>query len=163
MNKQDLQRYSKVRQRPLSLIVVSAVSCILLTLISACQPQAVYLSKNPICQHPQNSNEHCTFTLGEHQFALSSDDPGMPIESGVQLFLTSDTPLTKVNAEVRGVSMYMGRLPVPGSLHSATEWQGEMFLGACTDPQMIWSLQLRIHTLSGADYTHEIQFRSYIP
>lgn len=163
MNKHILQQYIKIRRRSLKIIVMSAVSGVLLSFISACQPQAEYLSKNPICQHPQNSNDNCSFTLGEHQFYLSSDDPAMPIESGVQLYLTSDTRLEQVSAEVRGGSMYMGRIPVVGDLHSATQWQGELYLGACTDPHMIWSLRLRIRTANGDNYDHELQFQSYIP
>ena len=162
MNKQVLQRYLKVGQRSRK-VIVGAVSSILLMFISACQPQAEYLSKNPVCQHPQNSNDHCTFTLGEHVFSLSSDDPGMPIESGVQLYLTSDTALAQVDAEVHGVSMYMGRLPVVGSLLNATLWQGDMYLGACTDPHMVWSLHLRIRTLEGEEYQHQVPFQSYVP
>lgn len=163
MNKDILQRYSKTRRPSVKIFVLSAVSGVLLSFIAACQPQAEYLSKNSVCQHPQNSNDYCSFTLGEHRFSLSSDDPAMPIESGVQLYLTANTPIEQVSAEVRGVSMYMGRIPVVGSLNSTTEWQGEMYLGACTDPHMLWSLRLRIRTAGGEEYNHELQFQSYIP
>lgn len=87
----------------------------------------------------------------------------MPIETGVDLYLHSEMPLAAVQAEVRGVSMYMGRLPVVGELDGSKDWRAELYLGACTDPQMIWELRLAITMEDGETLRHRLQFQSYIP
>lgn len=138
--------------------------CPFIIIISACHPDVGDFSKNPICQHPQKNNEYCSFTLGEQPFWLSASDPEMPIERGVEVFLQSDQEIQQLSAEIRGVSMYMGRLPVRWRQVDATTWRTEIMLGACTDPHMIWQLRLSIH---GADSEQleqkDILFQSYIP
>lgn len=165
MNKSSVNRYVATQHFCLVLkrLLLRGLPCLVIAILAACQPQVEYFSKNPVCQHPLNTNDYCTFTLGDYNFRFSSDDPGMPIETGVTLYLDSDVALQDVAAEVRGVSMYMGRIPVVGEVISTNQWQGEMYLGACTDPQMVWSLHLHITTVTGESYRHEIQFQSYIP
>ena len=165
MNKSSVNRYVATQHFCLVLkrLLLRGLPCLVIAILAACQPQVEYFSKNPVCQHPLNTNDYCTFTLGEYNFWLSSDDPGMPIETGVTLYLNSQVDLQSVAAEVRGVSMYMGRTPVVGELTATNQWRGAMYLGACTDPQMIWSLHLAITTITGETYRHEIQFQSYIP
>ena len=165
MNKSSVNRYVATQHFCLVLkrLLLRGLPCLVIATLAACQPQVEYFSKNPVCQHPLNTNDYCTFTLGDYNFRFSSDDPGMPIETGVTLYLDSDVALQDVAAEVRGVSMYMGRIPVVGEVISTNQWQGEMYLGACTDPQMVWALRLHITTEAGESYRHEIQFQSYIP
>ncbi|MCC5879814.1 MAG: hypothetical protein JJU03_07980 [Idiomarina sp.] len=137
--------------------------------LSACQPRDVQVSKNPFCQQPQNTNDQCSFALGEHQIWLSASDSGMPIEEGVQLILTSSAPLTQIQSEIRGVSMYMGRLPVIWEQGEDGLWRADIYLGACTDPQMVWELRLTAtvlnHEAESAEQAHtlRVRFQSYIP
>jgi hypothetical protein len=45
-------------------------------------------------------------------------------------------------SEVRGVSMYMGRIPLAWQQHSPGEWQATLLVGACSDPIMHWQLTI---------------------
>lgn len=118
--------------------------CLMLFALNACQPAHVQVNKNPFCEQPQNTNDHCTFALGEEKIWLSSSDSRMPIEEGVRLTLTSSVPLADISAEIRGVSMYMGRLPVVWERAEEGRWYADIYLGACTDPNMVWELRLEL-------------------
>ena len=139
--------------------------------LSACQPAPVHLSKNPFCQQPTNTNDDCSFALDEATVWLSSSDTSMPIEQGVRLTLTSSVPLHQVSGEIRGVSMYMGRLPVVWEQESESVWHADVLLGACTDPKMVWELRLQMEAKAGAGsvpsatapWSLRIPFQSSIP
>ena len=45
-------------------------------------------------------------------------------------------------SEVRGVSMYMGRIPLVWQQRSPGEWQATLLVGACSDPVMHWQLTI---------------------
>lgn len=45
-------------------------------------------------------------------------------------------------SEVRGVSMYMGRIPLVWQQRSPGEWRATLLVGACSDPVMHWQLTI---------------------
>lgn len=149
---------------PVTVIKSLVLLIILGALLAGCSPQEQpYSSKNTWCEHPQSLDNQCLFDLSPGLAVwMVSDDPGMPIEQGVQLQLISNQPLQQVEGEIRGVSMYMGRLPVVWQAVDEAHWQADVYLGACTDPHMQWELRLKI---KAADQTHDLQlpFTSYIP
>jgi hypothetical protein len=51
-------------------------------------------------------------------------------------------------SEVRGVSMYMGRIPLAWQQHSPGEWQATLLVGACSDPIMHWQLTIPLISAS---------------
>lgn len=72
--------------------------------------------------------------------------------------LTVETPLTLtlhasnisgIQAELSGLNMYMGRVPVKFMQISDTEWQAVFLLGACSEPEMKWQLVLQLTDTAG--------------
>ncbi|RVU37488.1 hypothetical protein EOE67_09870 [Rheinheimera riviphila] len=86
--------------------------------------------------------------LGDIQLTIS---PGqIPVETLLRLQLRSEQPLQLVSAEMTGVSMYMGKIPLRFTFDAATGlWSSDFMLGACSDPKMIWQLQLQLTDSSG--------------
>lgn len=162
----------RLQNRPLQntprLIWGLVLLSLMLIALNACQPAPVQINKNPFCEQPQNTNDDCSFALGEDKIWLSSSDNRMPIEEGVRLTLTSSVPLAELNGEIRGVSMYMGRLPVIWERADDGGWHADIYLGACTDPNMVWELRLEIikateqsSELAISHYSLRIPFQSY--
>ena len=57
-------------------------------------------------------------------------------------------------SEVRGVSMYMGRIPLAWQQLRPGEWQATLLVGACSDPVMHWQLTIPL-LAAGADVGSE--------
>ncbi|WP_157605830.1 hypothetical protein [Rheinheimera sp. SA_1] len=86
----------------------------------------------------------------QHSIQLSISPGQIPVERLLRLQLRSEQPLQKVSAEMTGVSMYMGRIPLRFTFDAATGlWVSDFMLGACSDPQMIWQLKLQLTDSSG--------------
>ncbi|WP_166839613.1 hypothetical protein [Rheinheimera pleomorphica] len=81
-----------------------------------------------------------------------------PVETPLQLQLSA-IGLAKVSAELTGVSMYMGRVPLRFTQQGEV-WQAEFLLGACSDPKMQWQLQLELEFVDGEKRTVKQQFYS---
>lgn len=81
--------------------------------------------------------------LGDIQLTIS---PGqIPVETVLTMHLRSTLPLQQVSAQMTGVSMYMGKIPLRFVFDSkAGLWISEFMLGACSDPKMKWQLQLQL-------------------
>lgn len=62
--------------------------------------------------------------------------------------------------------MYMGRIPLQwrqAELTTASEmsvWTSEFFLGACSDPNMQWQLELWLEYADGSTVLKSVQFTS---
>lgn len=94
-------------------------------------------------------------TLYEDTSLIVSISPDtIPVETPLRIQLVSGTALTQVNAEITGVSMYMGRIPLKFKQNNSNEneWYAEFLLGACSDPDMQWQLEINLH-----DAEHNIQ------
>lgn len=114
--------------------------------VIACSGDNFTIDENmPFCTEHTLDQDHCRFSVGTKSIWISSSDRVIHTEQQTRLLLWSDAPLTISNAEVRGLNMYMGRLPV--IVHQVDEhtWTAEFMLGACTEPHMVWELQLRIN------------------
>lgn len=142
----------------LKLVFKLIVSGFFLITVIACQPEPVQVNKNPLCGQPQNTNEHCRFSLGETQVWLTSTDTQMPVERSITLTVQSQQPVSIQQSEIRGLSMYMGRLPVVWEEHEE-QWQAHIMLGACTSRHMIWELRI----MDDMGNQLNIPFSSYIP
>ncbi len=88
--------------------------------------------------------------------------PGqIPVETLLKLHLQSEQPLQQISAELTGVSMYMGRIPLRFIQDSTTGlWQTEFMLGACADPKMIWRLTLTLTDVAGQTRQLVTEFQS---
>jgi len=87
-------------------------------------------------------------TVDNVQLSVS---PGqIPVETLLRLQLRSNDNLQAVSAQMVGKSMYMGKIPLHFTFDAASGfWISEFMLGACSDPQMIWQLNLQLTEHSG--------------
>lgn len=81
-----------------------------------------------------------------------------PVETPLQLQIIAPQ-LAAVHAELTGLSMYMGRIPLRFT-QQGDVWQAEFLLGACSDQNMQWQLQLQLEFSDGKKRTIKQQFRS---
>jgi len=81
-----------------------------------------------------------------------------PVETPLMLQLNGSNVIN-VSGELSGVSMYMGKVPLRFSQHKGI-WQAEFLLGACSDPDMLWQLQLEIQFADGQTRKLTQQFHS---
>lgn len=94
-------------------------------------------------------------TVADREIALADIQlvisPGqIPVETLLRLRLRSEQSLQNVSAEITGVSMYMGKIPLRFVFDSATGlWVSDFMLGACSDPKMTWQLKLQLTDSNG--------------
>lgn len=103
------------------------------------------------CQPAQVTDQSELLLYDSTAKQLSISPASIPVESILTLKLQSVEAIAAITAEVTGVSMYMGRVPIRFRQIEATLWQAEFLLGACTDPAMKWQLQLHIHYTDGRE------------
>lgn len=112
--------------------------CVLLMLfvVSACQPK--------------NASKPPMQLLDTEPLALWITPGNIPVEHPLQLTLMLQQPVQQVAAEITGLSMYMGRIPLRFTRvdtlqnHWTEQWQADFLLGACSEPQMKWQLKLTV-------------------
>jgi hypothetical protein len=87
-------------------------------------------------------------TIDNVQLSVS---PGqIPVETLLSLQLRSHNKLQAVSGQMVGKSMYMGKIPLRFTYDAASGfWVSEFMLGACSDPKMIWQLNLQLTDQSG--------------
>lgn len=137
-------------------------SVLLLTLIAGCTPDPKHVADNPFCAKGEDVNESCRYEAGDTSFWLLSSNQRMPAERPIQLILRSTKPLQIEASELRGLSMYMGRIPLQWEEVSNREWRTIVHVGACTDPDMRWQLRLSLSTDDGS-YQRQLPFSSIQP
>ena len=114
---------------------------LLLLSLSACQPTAV--------------SQPALLLLKSDPLEVWIAPGNIPVEYPLQLTLALQQPVQQIQAEITGLSMYMGRIPLRftrlDTLQSdwTEQWQAEFLLGACSDPQMKWQLKLTVLYQSG--------------
>lgn len=135
-------------------IVISSRLCLLLLLLmlAACQPQP--------------ADNQARVLLEQAQLHLSLTPGSAPVETPLRLNLVSQQPIRLVNAELTGVSMYMGVIPLRFQKLNTTDsaepehWQAEFLLGACSNPVMLWQLNLTVLFADGRKLSLNEQFNS---
>lgn len=139
------------------------VSWLFVATLVACSPEPATTDEVSFCQQGVDPGPECQVSHGESPFNLTlfSSDPSMPTETPLTLELHANVAgATIEGAEVRGRSMYMGRIPVQVEQRDSSSWQAELLLGACTDPDMVWQLELRLRTHEGQELEFIIPFQS---
>lgn len=135
--------YSKpsVRVVFLSLLLLSLVSC-----------------------HPPLKDSSQATLLQTPTLNLLVSPAQIPVETPLTMTLQSNA--VQVRGELRGLSMYMGRIPLQWRQAELTVdsesavWTAEFFLGACSDPHMQWQLELWLEYADGSSELHTIPFTS---
>ncbi len=131
---------------------VFLLSVILLIALTACKPKQIDASPQLLLQTPELS---LTLTPGR-----------APVETPLTLHLTSQLPLKAISAEIVGVTMFMGKIPLQWRQLDNTaspevqRWQAEFLLGACSDPAMQWQLSVYLEDDSGQQQAHQLAFTS---
>lgn len=107
---------------------------------------------------PRLGDEPPLILIEDADVQLSLTPGAAPVEQPLLLVLDADD-VVAVTGEVIGVSMYMGRVPLQFS-RQQNIWQSEFLLGACSDPDMQWQLQLEFEYANGEKRTLKQQFHS---
>lgn len=123
-----------------------------LLVLLACQPSKVDDSMLVLYQQPA--------------LAIHLSPAAAPVETPLQIIVQSEQPIREISAELSGVSMYMGLIPLrfqklntDGS-GSSEQWQAVFLLGACSDPAMIWQLNLTLQLADGQKLSINERFNS---
>ena len=128
-----------------------AISFSLLVLL-ACQPIEIDDSMLVLYQQPA--------------LAVQLSPAAAPVETPLQIIVQSDQPITAISAELSGVSMYMGLIPLrfqklnTNDSGNSEQWRAEFLLGACADPAMIWQLNLTLQLADGQKLSINERFNS---
>ncbi|HEX5792287.1 MAG TPA: hypothetical protein VFY01_03355 [Rheinheimera sp.] len=110
------------------------------------------------CQPAEKAPVSPLTLLTEPSLQLQLTPGHAPVETPLQLQLTA-AGVTEVSGELTGVSMYMGRIPLR-FVQQGDSWQADFLLGACSDPDMLWQLQLELHFADGQKRMLKQQFHS---
>lgn len=121
-------------------ILSSVQLFILLFLISGCVPSSK-VKDSPFCEADEVS-EKCTFLVGYTPISLHSTHPAMPEEQHITLSVKGLNPVEVSSAQLSGVNMYMGNIPLQFERVNENHWQAFVRLGVCASPQMIWRLHI---------------------
>lgn len=122
----------------------------------------IFLFVLQACTPATNDNSQLTL-LQTADLSVQISPATIPVESPLTLTVKTNRDIQQLSGEVRGISMYMGRIPLHWRKVSDTEginWQAEFLLGACTEPQMRWQLTLTMATVSGQQQLQLIDFTS---
>ncbi|SFR40422.1 hypothetical protein SAMN04488070_0547 [Pseudidiomarina maritima] len=107
------------------------------------------------CEQQQPLQQHRTKAEIFHKF-----DPDQPrVEEPFVITLTAPTDVQLENGKIEGISMYMGSIPLVIEQITASEWQAQVWLGACSDPQMQWQVTVPwYNTATSARGVYVFQF-----
>lgn len=132
------------------LVVMKSVFGCVLLMLAACTPQEA--AKTATARQVQLKT-----------FNLSYLPADMPVETPLLLKLdTGKEAVLAVTGIIRGKTMYMGEIPLRFELKQQ-QWQAELVLGACTEPDMQWQLDLEVTYHNGEKLTLQDVFYSHWP
>lgn len=94
-------------------------------------------------------NEQCQYNIEEEKVTFYSSHPAMPEETMIDLYVTAPRGWQIQKSYLNGESMYMGTIPIVWNLLENGRWQAKLRLAACTDPKMIWRLNVEFITETG--------------
>tara|TARA_R110002126_G_scaffold38993_2_gene115986 strand:+ start:819 stop:1226 length:408 start_codon:yes stop_codon:yes gene_type:complete len=126
--------------------------CLCLLLLVACQPK------------PADNSVRVLLQGSEWQLLIAP--ASIPVETPLRLTLVSQHPVEVISAELTAVSMYMGLIPLrfqklsTPTMDGSEHWQSEFLLGACSDPAMVWQLNLTVLLADGRKLSINEQFNS---
>lgn len=123
--------------------------CVLL-MLAACTPQ-------------EAAKTATTRQVQLNAFTLSYLPADMPVETPLLLKLdVGKEAVLAVTGKIRGKTMYMGEIPLRFEFRQQ-QWQAELMLGACTEPNMQWQIELEVTYHNGEKITLQDVFDSRWP
>ena len=114
------------------------------------------------CDQPKKQSQSVAdwqIKLQDIQLQIS---PGhIPVETLLTMQLKSNDQLQQVSAELTGVNMYMGRIPLQFRYNAPeARWEADFMLGACAEPKMIWQLTITLEDMQGNNRQLVTEFQS---
>lgn len=100
------------------------------------------------CQPPIKSADTTRLLFSKPGVSLHVSPARLTVETPIT-FTLNGADIKSVQAELTGVNMYMGRVPVKFSQTAGSEWQAVFLLGACSEPDMKWQLVLQLTDIRG--------------
>ncbi|RUO38348.1 hypothetical protein CWE13_01520 [Aliidiomarina shirensis] len=140
--------------------------------ISGCSDEKITVQAEQLCALAEPIDENaasaiafakpCSFSTALGDIELRSSEPSMPVEQPIAIHLRTPSETYILHSEITGVSMYMGRIPVIWEPIGNDVWETTIYLGACTDPNMLWQLEVGIGKTNepGNKTTVKIPFQS---
>ena len=117
------------------------------------------------CQPPKGDSSLLVL-YQQADLAVNLSPAAAPVETPLLITVQSDRPVTAISAELTGVSMFMGLIPLrfqklsTDDLAGSEQWQAVFLLGACADPAMIWQLNLTVLLADGQKLLINERFNS---
>jgi hypothetical protein len=105
----------------------------------------------------------CSLNVGEQKLSVKF---AQTIELEEELSLEINIPNTQIlkNVWVQGVNMYMGKTPVIVESNyvqnESVVHQGKLFLGACSESNMIWQLIVQTKDIRNNTHTYFFNFKT---
>ncbi|WP_105264886.1 hypothetical protein [Pseudoalteromonas sp. T1lg76] len=125
-----------------SLVLLSLFTALLS--LTACNDSNLSINKESIDKDTQLT--HCCDSHPLHiepfHFALSAEYVHPESPFSVSLHMPNDAQIE--GAKMRGVTMYMGTIPVFFKQIDKHLWQADIMVGACSEAQMVWQLSVDI-------------------
>lgn len=94
------------------------------------------------CQPVDITDDSSYLLYSDPELALQLTPGNAPVETPLQLHLNAKN-VVSVSGEITGISMYMGKIPLKFSQQQEV-WQSEFLLGACSESNMLWQLELDV-------------------
>ncbi|CUS48990.1 MAG: hypothetical protein HLUCCO02_03005 [Idiomarinaceae bacterium HL-53] len=113
---------------------------VLVILFSACS-EVVPPENSPFCKLGAPTAS-CTYNVTEHSVRIFATEPAMPEETPIQLLITGAKTLGIERAYLTGENMYMGSIPVNFTTNEQGDFEAQIRLGVCAEPNMIWRLNI---------------------
>jgi len=85
----------------------------------------------------------CEFITEQGEFLLTIQDLPIKAEEWIHFNLATPNKNTQItHAEIRGKTMFMGKVPVTFTQVAEQQFSSKVILGACTTDEMIWTLEI---------------------
>ncbi|MBS3796902.1 hypothetical protein [Pseudoalteromonas sp. BDTF-M6] len=91
---------------------------------------------------PTHCCDHHPLNIDSFRFALSGERVHPESSFSVSLQMPADALIE--SAKMQGITMYMGTIPVLFKQIDARVWQADIMVGACSEPNMLWQLDVRV-------------------
>lgn len=119
------------------------VICVAFMLLAACSEQGQEANSN-LCL---NQAHQCQSDDFDKAFLRLEQPLQIEHPITISLQLPGDWKVGSINARLQGANMQMGRIPV--EFQSTTLpglYQGSLFIVGCTQPDMVWQLQVEVES-----------------
>ena len=98
------------------------------------------------CNPAPDSLEHSA----DLPFSITWQPEQPRAEQPIHFKLTLPVEFQPELSEVRGVTMYMGRIPLQWQSVAPGKWQATLLVGACSEANMQWQLTIPLRWVAGS-------------